>query len=187
MRFSLCIKWIFDRTMSLFVMILFLPLLLVLFVVHKITMGGRFFFLQRRFGRHGRQFTMIKIRSMENDGTTPPFGRWLRKTKIDEIPELINIFIGDMSFVGWRPDLPHYFDMIPQEKRFFVSFRPGLICPATLKYKNEERILSQQENPLKFNDTVIFPDKIDLNVKFYSNWNIGKDLTVVYQFFCGKN
>ena len=99
-----------------------------------------------------------------NDERILPFGRWLRKTKIDEIVELVNVLIGEMSFVGPRPDVPGYADLLQGSDRKILELKPGITGPASLKYINEEENLAQVENPQQYNDEVIFPDKVKINL-----------------------
>jgi lipopolysaccharide/colanic/teichoic acid biosynthesis glycosyltransferase len=153
---------------------------------------GRFIFKQERIGQHGKKFYIYKIRTMtENDGnvfvTTAnderilPFGRWLRKTKIDEIVELVNVLKGEMSFVGPRPDVPGYADLLQGSDRKILELKPGITGPASLKYINEEEILAQVENPQQYNDEVIFPDKVKINLEYYHNRTFWGDIKIIFK------
>ena len=108
-------------------------------------------------------------------------GRTLRKYKLDELPELWNVFIGDMSFVGPRPDVPGYMDKLTGENRLILQLRPGITGPASLKYAHEEDILSQVQNPIEYNDQVIFPDKVKINLDYYYNHNFLDDIKIIFQ------
>lgn len=194
-KLSLAIKWIFDRIMALLGMLLISPFMLVIFIIHKITMpGGPFFFRQIRIGQHGKPFKICKIRTMRNvdekvsvttslDSRITPFGRWLRNSKIDTLSELINIFWGQMSFVGPRPDVPGYADALTGEERVILLMKPGLTGPASVKYRHEEELLAQQEDPIKYNDEVIYPDKVRINMEYYHNWSLWMDIKVLVKTF----
>jgi lipopolysaccharide/colanic/teichoic acid biosynthesis glycosyltransferase len=108
-------------------------------------------------------------------------GRLWRKTKIDELPQLINVLKGDMSFVGPRPDVPGYADRLEGEDRIVLSVRPGITGPATLKYRNEENLLAEQENPRQYNDEVLWPDKVRLNREYVRNWSFGTDFRYIWK------
>jgi lipopolysaccharide/colanic/teichoic acid biosynthesis glycosyltransferase len=149
------------------------------------------FFLQKRVGKDGRLFTIIKFRTMMvNDGKNTVtavndlritrLGGFLRKWKLDELPELINIVLGEMSFVGPRPDVPGYADKLTGNDRKILSLRPGITGPASLKYYNEEEILAGVENPKEYNDRVIFPDKVRINLKYLERCSLPEDLKIIY-------
>lgn len=110
-----------------------------------------------------------------------PLGAVLRKYKIDELPELWNVLIGDMSFVGPRPDVPGYADRLTGDDRLILKLRPGITGPASLKYANEEEMLAQVENPVLYNDEVIFPDKVRINLDYYYNHSFMQDLRLILQ------
>ncbi len=151
------------------------------------------FFTQDRVGRDGRIFRVIKIRTMRDvpgmdstvttgtDQRITTMGRFWRKSKIDELPQLINVLKGDMSFVGPRPDVPGYADMLEGEDRIVLSVRPGITGPATLKYRDEEELLTTAEDPEQYNLEVIWPDKVRLNREYVQNWSLGKDLEYIWQ------
>ena len=149
-------------------------------------------FRQERIGRHGIPFFIYKIRTMkegeietsfvlENDPRVSGFGKFLRRTKLDEIPQLWNVLKGEMSFVGPRPDVPGYADRLEGEDRIILSVRPGITGPATLKYRDEERILASQKDPQKYNDEVIWPDKLEINKQYMRNWSFSKDLEILWK------
>jgi lipopolysaccharide/colanic/teichoic acid biosynthesis glycosyltransferase len=157
--------------------------------------GG--FFTQQRVGKGGAPFKVIKIRTMRsipsinttvtalNDPRITLLGRFFRKTKIDELPQLINVFLGQMSFVGPRPDVAGFADKLMGEGRIVLSVRPGITGPATLKYKEEEELLAGQDDPEKYNDEVIFPDKVRLNREYVVNYSFWKDIKYIYQTIFG--
>ena len=192
------IKYIFDRIFSLILLVVLSPVLLVLFIIHKIRMPkGSFLYWQVRIGKDGRQFKIFKIRTMmensESEGTVTtinderilPYGRWLRESKVDTFLELINILIGDMSFVGPRPDVPGYADKLEGDDRVILKMRPGLTGPASIKYRHEDKILAQQDNPLKYNDEVIWPDKVKINKEYYKNWSVWLDISIMWKTIFG--
>ena len=117
--------------------------------------------------------------SIEGEQRITPLGAKLRKYKLDELPELWNVLIGDMSFVGPRPDVPGYADKLKGENRKVLELRPGITCEASLKYANEETLLAKQKDPVKYNDEVIFPDKVKMNLTYYYNHNILKDIKII--------
>jgi lipopolysaccharide/colanic/teichoic acid biosynthesis glycosyltransferase len=151
------------------------------------------FFTQDRVGKDGRTFRVIKIRTMRDvpgmdstvttgtDQRITALGRFWRKTKIDELPQLINVLKGDMSFVGPRPDVPGYADTLTGEDRIVLSLRPGITGPATLKYRDEEEILARQADPERYNREVIWPDKVRLNREYVQNWSFWKDVKYIWQ------
>lgn len=191
------VKWIFDRFVA-FVGLWFLwPVLLVVWVSIRVKMpGGSAIFTQKRVGRDGKLFTMYKFRSMTvghggssvsvaGESRITPLGAKLRKYKLDELPELWNVLIGDMSFVGPRPDVPGYADQLQGEDRLILKLRPGITGPASLKYKNEEEILAKVENPQKYNDEVIYPDKVKINLEYYYHHSLLGDIKLIIQTVCG--
>lgn len=192
------IKWIFDRAMA-FIGLLFLwPVLLIVALLIRIKMpGGPVIFKQKRVGRNGKLFTMYKFRSMKvnhggssisvaGENRITPLGAKLRKYKLDELPELWNVLIGDMSFVGPRPDVPGYADQLKGEDREVLKLRPGITGPASLKYRNEEEILALQPDPKKYNDEVIFPDKVRINRYYLHNHSFVKDIQLIVYTVLGK-
>ena len=191
------IKRIFDFFASFFGLLLIWPLLLIVAIMIKIKMpGGPAIFKQKRVGQHGKLFTMYKFRSMtvDHSGSSvsvrgenriTPFGAKIRKYKIDELPELWNVLIGDMSLVGPRPDVPGYADQLEGDDRKVLLLKPGITGPASLKYKNEEEILAEQEDPIKFNDEVIFPDKVKINISYLENWSFVEDIRIIFKTIFG--
>jgi lipopolysaccharide/colanic/teichoic acid biosynthesis glycosyltransferase len=141
-------------------------------------------FKQIRIGKNGVPFVLYKIRSINKNSTTPnALGRVLRKSKIDEIPQLYNIIKGDMAFVGPRPDIPGYADQLTGDDRLILSIKPGITGLASLKYRNEEKILSFQKDPQLHNDHVIWPDKVRINKWYVLNKNLSIDLTILFYTF----
>lgn len=185
------LKSIFDRTASFFGLVFLFPVLIVVGILIRIKMpGGPIIFKQRRVGQHGQLFTMYKFRSMtvghsgssvsvKGESRITPLGAKLRKYKLDELPELWNVLIGDMSLVGPRPDVPGYADKLEGENRRMLLLKPGITGPASLKYRNEEEILAEQENPQKYNDAVLFPDKVQINIEYLDNWSFWNDIKII--------
>ena len=188
MLLSAAIKRGFDLVFSIVGLLLLGWLILVTYIVASVDTSRSGFFIQKRVGRFGRSFGLIKLRTMREDAdidttvTTAsdprvtPLGRFLRRYKLDELPQLINVFIGDMSFVGPRPDVIGLADKLEGDDRIILSVRPGITGPATLKYRNEERLLESCENPEQYNREVIFPDKVRLNKEYVKNYSIWRDM-----------
>ena len=169
-------KYLFDRIMAFVGLVVLSPILFVVWILIRIKMpDGPAVFTQKRVGKGGKLFTMYKFRSMSahHSGSTvsvagesriTPLGAKLRRYKLDELPELWNVFIGDMSFVGPRPDVPGYADKLEGDDRRVLQLRPGITGPASLKYRDEEVLLAAQANPQEFNDKVIYPDKVRIKI-----------------------
>lgn len=186
-------KFLFDRIVSFCGLLFLWPVLLVVAILIRIKMpGGPVLFTQKRVGRNGKLFTMYKFRSMTvahsgssisvaGESRITPLGAKLRKYKLDELPELWNVLIGDMSFVGPRPDVPGYADNLKGQDRLILKLRPGITGPASLKYANEEEILAQVIDPIKYNDEVIFPDKVKINLDYYYNHTFVGDIKLIFQ------
>ena len=184
------IKRLFDLFFSFIALSILTAPMLILFVLATISTGKLGLYSQNRIGLQGKVFVMYKFRSMKegddtsgitvkNDPRITKFGRFLRNFKLDELPQLWNVIIGDMSIVGPRPDIPGYADQLVGEDRIILNVRPGITGPATLKYKNEEALLGIQSDPVHFNDTVIWKDKIDINKKYIENWSFIGDLKCI--------
>jgi lipopolysaccharide/colanic/teichoic acid biosynthesis glycosyltransferase len=192
------LKWIFDRIVSLIGLLCLWPVLLVVAILIKIKMpGGPAFFTQKRVGRHGKLFTMHKFRSMTvshsgssvsvaGEARITPLGAKLRKYKLDELPELWDVLIGNMSFVGPRPDVPGYADQLKGNDRRVLELRPGITGPASLKYRDEEELLAKVDNPIEYNDTVIYPDKVRINLYYLDHYSFAKDFQMILCTVLGK-
>ena len=206
------VKWIFDRVVS-FIGLLFLwPVLLIVAILVKVKMpGGPVFFVQKRVGKDGNLFDCHKFRTMtvKHSGSTvsvagdsriTPFGATLRHYKLDELPGLWDVLIGNMSFVGPRPDVPGYADKLQGDDRDVLKLRPGITGPATLKYRLEDEMIADyvaqkqaagdirpmQEIAEEYNDTVIYPDKVRLNCYYYRNYSFIKDIQMILCTVLGK-
>lgn len=173
-------KAIFDFTFGLLLLILFSILIFLCFLIAAIDTCSNGFFFQTRIGKNGKPFQIIKIKTIHpKKNTSSSFGKFLRKSKLDELPQLWNVLCGAMSFVGPRPDLPGYYDKLTGESRKILLLKPGITSEAALKYSNEEELLSKQENPKEFNDLVLFPDKVNMNLDYYYKHNLSKDIKII--------
>ncbi|AFL82349.1 glycosyl transferase possibly involved in lipopolysaccharide synthesis [Aequorivita sublithincola DSM 14238] len=145
---------------------------------------GKGIFVQTRVGQFGKHFRVYKICSMESCcGAISGYGRFLRLSKLDELPQLFNILMGQMSFVGPRPDVPGYYDMLRGEDRKLLELKPGLCSRAALKYFNEEALLAKKAEPMKYNDEVIFPEKVRMNLEYYQNRSFWGDIEILIESF----
>ena len=191
-RIGFFFKWCFDRFMALIgLLVLFLPLL-VIGILIKIDSKGPMFFMQWRIGRGGKPFRICKFRTMKDqaegdtvttadDPRVTRMGHWLRHSKVDCLTELVNVLIGQMSFVGPRPDVPGYADQLQGDDRRILQLRPGITGPASIKYRNEEDLLAQQADPKTYNDTVIWPDKVKINLDYLDHWTFLGDIQLIFK------
>ena len=205
------IKRVFDIIASLFGLLLLWRVYPIVAIIIKIKMpGGPAFFCQKRVGRDGKLFTCHKFRTMTvkhsgssvsvaGDSRITPLGAKLRHYKIDELPELWDVLIGNMSFVGPRPDVPGYADQLQGEDRVVLKLRPGITGPATLKYRLEDEMISNyvaerqavgdtrdsQVIAVEYNDTVIYPDKVRLNKYYYEHYSFWKDIEMIFATVLG--
>lgn len=172
-------------------------LILLAALIAAIETRSNGFFLQTRIGRHARPFRVIKIRTMhtggaenttvtvKGDSRITSSGRFFRKFKIDELPQLINVLLGQMSLVGPRPDVPGYADRLQGTDRAILTLRPGITGPATLYYRNEEDLLTLQTDPEAYNQKVIWPHKIEINKQYLREYSLAKDLYYIYKTVFG--
>lgn len=193
------LKFLFDKIFSTIGLIVFSPILLFISVLIKLKMpNGHVLFKQKRVGQNGKIFTLYKFRTMslnkgnntisvKGDSRITPLGAILRKYKLDELPELWNVLKGDMSFVGPRPDVPGYADKLSGEDRNILLLKPGITGPASLKYANEEELLAKVIDPIKYNDEVIFPDKVKINLDYYYNQSLFSDIKIILKTIFRKN
>ena len=219
------LKWLFDRAVAFFGLLFLWPVMLITAVLIKVKMpGGPVFFVQKRVGKDGKLFDCHKFRSMtvKHSGSTvsvagdsriTPFGAKLRHYKIDELPGLWDVLIGNMSFVGPRPDVPGYADRLEGADRDVLKLRPGITGPATLKYRVEDEMIagfvadikagrnahvakfeslpdfsamSDQEIAVWYNDNVIYPDKVRLNCYYYRHYSFVKDIQMIFATVLGR-
>lgn len=163
----------FDALIATVLLLLSILPLFVLMLFFSVS-----FFSQTRIGQHGKSFTIYKLKTMK-EGKVTAVGKWLRKYKIDELPQLWNIIKGDMSFVGPRPDVPGYYDQLKGDERHVLQLKPGLTSMAAIKYRNEEQLLAQQDNPLQYNNEVLFPDKVKMNLEYLEKRSFSYDMKII--------
>lgn len=206
------IKWLFDRVISLIGLFFLWPVLVIVAILVKIKMpGGPAFFVQKRVGKDSKLFKCHKFRTMtvKHNGSTvsvagdsriTPLGAKLRHYKLDELPGLWDVFIGNMSFVGPRPDVPGYADKLTGDDRDVLKLRPGITGPATLKYRLEDEMIAEyvakkqaegdtrpmQEIATEYNDQMIYPDKVRLNCYYYRHYSFVKDIQMILCTVLGK-
>jgi lipopolysaccharide/colanic/teichoic acid biosynthesis glycosyltransferase len=184
------LKRAFDFVLSFIGLIFFGFAILLFWFIASIDTKSNGFFIQKRIGQFGKPFNIIKLKSMrcrdDNVKTISNFGNFIRRTKIDEWPQLINVLIGEMSLVGPRPDIPGYYDLLEGEKRKILELKPGLTSLAAIKYFNEESCLAKQADPSTYNNQVIFPDKVQLNLDYYYNRSFLGDLKIIVKTFLGN-
>lgn len=185
------IKRVFDIALSAVGIIFLFPIIAVAYLIASFETRSNGLFIQKRVGKDGKLFNVYKIKTMKqlqnvdttittkNDVRITKSGSFFRTTKIDELPQLFNVFKGDMSFVGPRPDVAGYADKLQGEDRIILSIRPGITGPASIKYKSEEELLAKQKDPKHYNDTVIWPDKVKINRKYVYDWSFVKDLQYI--------
>lgn len=209
----MALKWIFDRLMSLIGLLVLWPVLLVVAILIKIKMpGGPVIFKQKRVGKDGKLFTCHKFRTMtvKHSGSTvsvagdnriTPLGAKLRHYKLDELPGLWDVLVGNMSFVGPRPDVPGYADQLKGKDREVLKLRPGITGPATLKYRLEDEMISEyvtkkqaggdtrpmQEIAEEYNDKVIYPDKVRINLYYLHHYSFIKDIQMILCTVLGQH
>lgn len=194
---QLIIKRLFDIFASLLGLIITMPIILIAWLIASFETRSNGFFIQERVGKYGSLFKVIKIKTMRkvegvnttitssSDVRITKSGAFFRETKIDELPQLWNVLVGQMSFVGPRPDMPGYADLLEVTEQVILSIRPGITGPSSLKYKDEEAILSQQDDPKRYNDEVIWPDKVKINREYIENYSFSKDLFYIWKTIVG--
>ena len=207
------LKWIFDRLVAFIGLVCFSPIFLVVAILIKLKMpGGPVLFVQDRVGKDGKLFHCHKFRTMQvhhngatvsvaGDSRITPLGAKLRHYKLDELPGLWDVLIGNMSFVGPRPDVPGYADQLQGDDRDVLKLRPGITGPATLKYRREDEMIADyvaqrqaqgdnrpmQEIATEYNDQVIYPDKVRLNSYYYRHYSFLRDIHMILATVLGKH
>ena len=191
------LKRLFDVVFSLIGLAATGWLIGLAILVSRLSTQKSGLFRQKRVGRHGREFEIYKVRTMREisgisttvttdaDPRVTHFGRWLRKYKIDELPQLYNVLRGDMSFVGPRPDVPELVRSLKGADRIVLSVRPGITGPASIKYRHEETLLARQPSPDVYNRTVIFPDKTRINREYVERYRFFRDIQFLIQTLLG--
>lgn len=183
------LKRAFDLTGAAIGLVLLSPLLLVLALGVKLTSPGPALYRQIRIGRDGSSFSMLKMRTMRyspedegshittaGDNRITPYGKSLRRFKLDELPQVWNVLKGDMSFVGPRPDVPGYADQLRGDERRVLDIRPGITGPASLYFRDEEELLAEVDEPVEHNDRILYPIKTRLNLEYLDSWSFSRDL-----------
>ena len=191
-------KRIFDLLLGVAILVLLVAPMLLISIAVRLSSKGPALYWSDRVGKNNKIFRMPKFRSMLTD--TPavathlldnpgaylsPIGGFLRRSSLDELPQLLSVLKGDMSFVGPRPDVPGYADKLEGKDRIILSVKPGITGPATLKYKNEEEILANVNDPVKYNNEVIWPGKVKINKEYIKNWSLKKDIEYILKTIKG--
>jgi lipopolysaccharide/colanic/teichoic acid biosynthesis glycosyltransferase len=182
-------KKLFDIVFASIGLVIVSVIILIFFIAASISTGQNGIFKQVRIGQYGKRFTIYKLRSMDSRNgfnKVTGLGKFLRKYKIDELPQLFNILIGDMSFVGPRPDLPGYYDALTGADREVLNLKPGITGPASLKYANEEELLAAVDNPVEYNNNVLFPDKVRINLNYQKHRTFWLDIKLIVYTIMGK-
>lgn len=194
---KLRLKRLFDFVISFLGLTLTSPIIFIAWLIASYETKSNGFFIQKRVGLHGILFNVVKIKSMKHvqglittntsstDLRITKSGAFFRRYKIDELPQLWNVLVGEMSLVGPRPDVPGYTDLLEGSDQIILYIRPGITGPASIKYKNEEEILSKQENSDLYNDSVIWPDKVKINKNYISNYSFVNDLKYILKTIFG--
>jgi len=189
------IKRLFDIVFSVLGILLLGWIIILLIILTTIDTNSFGLFYQKRIGFNGKVFYIFKIRTMKpnrkvtttittvNDTRLTTLGKILRKYKLDELPQLINVMLGNMSFVGPRPDVKSFADALVGDDRIILTVKPGITGQASLYFRNEEELLAQQENPEKYNREVIWPEKVSINKEYVKNYTFKKDLQILYKTF----
>lgn len=175
-------KIVFDFIFAIILIIFLMPLLIILYIIAALDTFSNGIFFQERIGQHGNRFTIFKFKTIhERKRTCSKIGRILRKGKLDELLQLFNIIKGDMSFVGPRPDIQGYYDQLEGSDRRILELKPGLTSEASIEYRNEEALLLQQENPLLYNDKILFPHKVKMNLTYLDNMSLMTDIKILFK------
>jgi lipopolysaccharide/colanic/teichoic acid biosynthesis glycosyltransferase len=190
-KFNIFLKRSFDFAGSVIGLALLWPLLVILIPIARVSSGGSGIFAQPRVGKDGKPFVVYKLRTMtltdetastvtvKGDARITKIGALLRSSKLDELPQLWNVLVGQMSFVGPRPDVPGFADLLDGSDRRVLLLRPGITGPATIKYKQEEELLEVVQDPERYNREVIYPDKTRLNLAYLDSWSLMQDLKLI--------
>ena len=172
-------------------------IILLAWIFASIETKSNGLFIQKRIGRNGELFSVFKIKTMKatieadttvttsGDSRITKIGAFFRKTKIDELPQLFNVLLGTMSFVGPRPDVPGFADKLKGEERLMLTIRPGITGPASLKYRDEEETLAKQEHPEVYNRETVWPDKVKINLDYIRHWSLKKDILYIIKTLTG--
>ena len=190
-------KRVFDILLSIGGITLVWWMILIAWVIATLETRSNGLFVQKRIGRGGKPFDVYKIKTMwkiagvsttvttKQDSRITKSGAFLRRFKIDELPQLFNVLFGTMSFVGPRPDVEGYADKLVGEDRIILSIRPGITGPASLKYKDEEEILAKEGDPEVYNRDIIWPDKVKINKQYIQSWSFKQDMMYIIKTIRG--
>ena len=190
-------KRLFDIALSVFGIWLTWWLMFLAWIIASFETGSNGLFMQKRIGKEGKPFLVFKIKTMKiidgidtmvttrGDRRITKSGAFFRKMKIDELPQLLNVLLGTMSFVGPRPDVAGFADKLEGDDRIILSLRPGITGPASLKYKDEEALLAKQKDPERYNRDVIWPDKVEINKTYIKEWSLKKDIMYIVKTVLG--
>ena len=196
-KLKLKFKRVFDFFFALTGLVILFPVIILSWIVVSYETRSNGIFVQERIGLYGKRFKVFKIKTMRpslnitttntsiNDSRITKSGAFFRKSKIDELPQLWNVLVGQMSFVGPRPDVAGYADKLVGEDRIILEVRPGITGPASLKYRNEEYLLSKEKDPDNYNDKVIWPDKVLINKGYVYNYSFRADLIYIFKTIVG--
>ena len=191
------LKRLFDVVVAFVGLIVVAPIIVLGWIAAAISTRNNGFFVQRRVGLNGKQFPLLKLRSMrvipgqqtnvtaDGDRRITKTGRILRKLKVDELPQLVNVLLGHMSLVGPRPDVPGFADQLDGDDRIVLSIRPGITGPATLAFRDEEEILASVDNPETYNREVIWPKKVALNKQYVQDQSLLGDIKLLWETALG--
>jgi lipopolysaccharide/colanic/teichoic acid biosynthesis glycosyltransferase len=195
-KIDLALKRFFDILVSILCVIILIPLYIVTIFAVKLTSKGPAFFLQTRVGKDGKLFNIFKFRTMvtetsnksmltvgNDDPRVTPIGNFLRTSRIDEFPQFFNVLKGDMSIIGVRPEIPHYFQFFKQEDYATLLVHPGMTSPASIKYRHENEMLKNSEDPEKKYIEVILPEKMDVNRDYIWNYSFINDIKILSKTF----
>lgn len=194
-RIDQVLKRIFDILFAVVGMVIFWPVIILCWLIAALETRSNGFFIHKRVGRYGEIISVYKIKTMyvskdarssiasRNTASITRSGAFFRKYKLDELPQLFNVIAGSMSFVGPRPDVPSYADQLEGSDRIILQVRPGITGPASLKYKDEEVLLSKAADPVWYNDKIIWPDKIRINKEYIINYSLWDDVKYIMQTF----
>ncbi len=190
-------KRVFDIILSVVGICITWWIMVLAWIIASVETKSNGLFIQERIGKEGKPFLVFKIKTMKliegiestvttsNDNRITKSGAFLRKMKIDELPQLFNVLFGSMSFVGARPDVPGFADKLEGEDRVILELSPGITGPSSLKYKDEEELLSKQDDPESYNRDVIWPDKVAINKMYLKNWSLKKDIEYIVKTIVG--
>lgn len=172
-------KRTFDIVLAFFSLLIFIVPIIILALLAILDCGKNGIFLQTRIGLRGKPFTIYKIRTMKPTGAVSRYSKFIRRSKIDELPQLFNILIGSMSFVGPRPDLSGYLDKVEGENKMLLNHKPGLTSPASLLFFEEEQLLAKQNDPKAYYDSTVWPQKVIINMRYFEKFSFKKDLELI--------